>query len=255
MTLAGYDHLLAAARRLQWDDGAIDLTADAAAWPSVDAGARHRITELVAGFCVAERAVAEHLSPFAAAAGDRSLAAECFAVQAGDERRHARFFDRVAREVVRHDPDAADDGGLVTAGLRALFEHDLPALARRLAGGDASLAEGVGLYHLVLEGIVFAIGQQALTDELEAAAVLTGTLEGVRRVQGDERWHVGLGVMCLQDAGLRTDVGAAAERAAAAWGPDVATPQRVATVLAVHERRLAQTRPAEHRRRAVQSSI
>lgn len=242
MTLAGYDHLLAAARRLQWDDRAIDLRADAAAWPALDAGTRGRVAALVAGFCLAERAVAEHLAPFgaaAAAAGD-PVAAECFVVQAADERRHARFFTRVICEVVGLEPDGPVAAGLVTPELRRLFEDDLPALAVRLGGGYTSLAEAVGLYHLVLEGIVFAIGQQALTEELEAVGVLPGVLDGVRRVQGDERWHVGLGVMCLQDHGFESDVAAAAARAAGAWGPDVATPGRVDTVLAVHGRRVAQ---------------
>lgn len=233
MTLAGYDHLLAAARRLQWDADALDLTADAAAWPAVAPARRARITALVGGFRVAEHAVADHLAPFAAAAGARGDAAAraCFEMQAGDERRHARFFDRAADEVCGLGP--------VTPELRALFTDELPRLARALAGGEAALEDGVGLYHLVLEGIVFAIGQGALAAELDAAAVLPGLAEGVRRVQADERWHVGLGVLCLQDAARRANVAAYAAVAARAWGPDVATPARVEQVLAVHERRLA----------------
>jgi ribonucleoside-diphosphate reductase beta chain len=235
VTLAGYDHLLAAARRLQWDAEAIDLRPDAAAWPGVDPAARRRVATLIAGFRVAEHAVAEHLAPFADAAGDDRVARECFLVQAGDERRHARFFARVAAEVAGLDDDAS-----VSPALRALFEAELPALAARLARGDATLTEAVGLYHLVLEGIVFAVGQRALEDELRALAVLPGTLDGALRVQADERWHVGLGVMCLQDRSLTTDVTAAAARAATAWGPEIATPARVDAVLAVHGRRLAQ---------------
>ena len=43
-----------------------------------------------------------------------------------------------------------------------LFEERLPAMAGDLAAGRAGLADGVGLYHMLLEGIVFDAGQQAL---------------------------------------------------------------------------------------------
>lgn len=240
MALAGYAHLLAAGRRLQWDAEAIDLNRDAAAWPAVDDASRALVTTLVAGFCVAERAVAEQLSPFAAAAPD-AVARECFEVQAGDERRHARFFARVAEEVLGLD-SGAEAAALAGPAIVALFEEQLPVLAERLAGGTASLPEAVGYYHLVLEGIVFAVGQAALADELEALTVLPGTLDGVLRVQADERWHIGLGVMCLQAQGAGTgpDLGALAARAGAAWGARIATTARVDAVLAVHERRVGQ---------------
>jgi ribonucleoside-diphosphate reductase beta chain len=242
MTLAGFDHLLAAGQRLQWDAETLDLTADAAAWRAVPAAAAGRVRRLVAGFCVAEVAVAEHLEPFAPATADPRAQA-CFRLQQGDERRHARFFARVAREVVGLDPAGADP----VRGVRAvappevvrLFDTDLPALAARLAAGAARLEEGVGLYHLVLEGIVFSIGQTALLDELDALGTLPTVRDGLARVQGDERWHVGLGVMCLQAAGASADVEALAARAATAWGPHVATSGRVAHALATHRRRTA----------------
>lgn len=237
MTLAGYGHLLAAGQRLQWHAAGIDLSADARAWPQLAPAAADRIRRLVAGFCVAEVAVAAHLEPFVAAATDRQARA-CFRLQQGDEQRHARFFARVAREVVGLDPEAGARA-LAAPGIVRLFDTDLPALAQRLAAGTAVLDEAVGLYHLVLEGIVFAVGQAALLDELDAAGTLPGTREGVGRVQGDERWHVGLGVMCLQDAGARVDVGPAAARAATAWGPELATPERVAHAVAGHRRRTA----------------
>ena len=39
-----------------------------------------------------------------------------------------------------------------------LFEERLPALAAELRAGRAGLGEGVALYHMVLEGIVFDAG-------------------------------------------------------------------------------------------------
>jgi ribonucleoside-diphosphate reductase beta chain len=239
MTLAGYQHLLRAADRLRWDEAAIVLDGEAAALAALDAPSRAAITELVAGFCVAEVAVADHLAPFEAAADDPLLRA-CFSVQADDERRHARFFARVAREVVGIDP-VRDAAGLAAPGVRELFGDELPSTAARLAGGDVGLDDAVALYHLVLEGIVFHAGQEALGALLEDAGTLRGTAEGVRRVQGDERWHVGLGVRCLQDnaaAGADLDIADLERRGAACWGPVVARMVDVDAVLARHRRRL-----------------
>jgi ribonucleoside-diphosphate reductase beta chain len=213
----------------------LDLGGEAAALGGCDAAQRVRVRRLVAGFCVAEVAVAAHLAPFAAR-GSGADARACFALQAGDEARHARFFARVAVEVCGLDDAAVR--ALAGAELVALFEDDLPRVADALAADRAGLEDAVGLYHLVLEGIVFAIGQSALLDELDAVGGLPQTREGVARVQADERWHVGLGVLCLHERGAMVDVREPAARAAAAWGPDVATPERVAAVLAAHERRV-----------------
>jgi len=60
--------------RLQWNPAAIDLTADAAAWPELPPERRRRLLTLLAGFCVAEDAVAVQLTPFADAAREAKLA-------------------------------------------------------------------------------------------------------------------------------------------------------------------------------------
>jgi ribonucleoside-diphosphate reductase beta chain len=92
--------------RLQWNPAAIDLTPDARAWPELPAERRRRLTTLLAGFCVAEDAVAEHIEPFAAAAREATLASHeslmawVFFLQRRDEDRHARLFDRIAAELL-----------------------------------------------------------------------------------------------------------------------------------------------------------
>lgn len=234
--LAGYDHLLAAAHRLQWDERTIDLRGD-----RVPVGAADAIRRLVAGFWVAEHAVAEHLAPYVARAAPGAARAS-FAMQAADEARHARFFDRVAREILRIDP-AREARGLAGEQIVRLFDHDLPAQAALLAGDAEELAASVGLYHLVLEGIVFAIGQAALLELLDAAGGMPGTRDGVARVQADERWHVGLGVLSLQQLGRPVDVGDAAARAARAWGEDVVGADDVRRACAAHARRLGFVAP------------
>ncbi len=212
--LAGYEHLLRAAQRLRWDEAAIDLGADTRAWAALDEARRAPLRRLVAGFLVAEEAVAAALEPFVAAADD-PLVRACFAAQQADEERHARFFARVADEVVGVRPRDAP------RAVSALFTRRLPDTAAALARGEATLAEGVALYHLVLEGVVFAAGQEALVEALRDTG-LDGVRTGAARVQADERWHVGLGVRCLQDAGLAgrelEALLAEGERAARAWG-------------------------------------
>ena len=221
--------------RLQWDAAAIDLAQDARAWPGLPEERRRRLTTLLAGFCVGEDAVSEQLAPFGPAVKETSMASEetlmawVFFLQRRDEQRHALLFDRIAAEVLglpgataaerraaarEHAPEAVLE----------LFEERLPAIAAELEAGRTSLAEGVGLYHMVLEGIVFDAGQRALLDDL-ADGALPGVCEGVRRVERDERWHIGFGLRCLKEAqpspDLLEDLLARAEDAAAAWGEAV----------------------------------
>ena len=234
--LAGYDHLIAAARRLQWDAEAIELARDAARIPELPAFERATLAQLVGGFWVAEHAVAAELAPFLAAA-EAGSARECFSIQGTDEARHARFFDRVAGEVLGADPPVLR----AAAGARivSLFDRELPAAARALARDPRALPGAVALYHLVLEGIVFAVGQDALAELVQRVGGLPGVGDGAARVQNDERWHVGLGVLALQRLGAPVDVADRAAAAATAWSPAIATPERVARVMGAHERRLS----------------
>ena len=75
-------------------------------------------------------------------------------------------------------------------------------MAAELAAGRTGLREGVSLYHMLLEGVVFDAGQQALLDDL-ADGALPGVREGIERVERDERWHVGFGLRCLIETRAR----------------------------------------------------
>src|SRR4051794_15489279 len=119
--------------RLQWDPNAIDLAPDAAGWPELAPERRQRLTELLAGFRIAEDAVAEHLEPFGPAANN-SLVAWVLFLQRRDEQRHAVIFDRIAAEVIRLPGDTAEERRdaareLAPAGVLELFEERLPAMA------------------------------------------------------------------------------------------------------------------------------
>jgi ribonucleoside-diphosphate reductase beta chain len=221
--------------RLQWNAAAIDLAPDARAWPGLEPERRERLTALLAGFCVAEDAVAEHLAPYADVArtssleSQESLIAWVFFLQRRDEQRHALLFDRIGEEVLALPGTTPDERRAaareyVSPALLELFEERLPAMATELAAGRNGLHEAVCLYHMLLEGVVFDAGQRALLDDL-ADGVLPGVREGIERVERDERWHVGFGLRCLIEtepsAEVLSDLLARSEQAAACWGDAV----------------------------------
>jgi ribonucleoside-diphosphate reductase beta chain len=225
--LSTYSQIVA---KLQWEPTAIDLAPDARAWPELPDERRRRLTTLLAGFRVAEDAVADHLTPFADRAEHvDTMMMWIFFLQRRDEDRHASFFDRVAAEVLKLPGDTPADR-LAAAREHApapfleLFDVRLPEMAAELAAGRTGILDGISLYHMVLEGAVFTAGQRALLDDLEDD-VLPGVREGVRRVELDERWHVGFGVRCLTEAKdpevLLDQVLSRATEAAAAWGDSV----------------------------------
>ena len=221
--------------RLNWNPDAIDLAPDTRAWSVLPAERRRRLTTLLAAFCVAEEAVAAEIRPFADAArngrltSQESLVAWVFFLQRRDEQRHARLFDRLAAEVLGlpgATPAERREAARAHAppGVLDLFEVRLPALAAELAAGRTGLSEGVSLYHMLLEGVVFDAGHAALRDDL-ADGALPGVREGVGRVERDERWHVGFGLRCLIETQPSPehldDLVVRAGEAAEAWGDAV----------------------------------
>jgi ribonucleoside-diphosphate reductase beta chain len=218
--------------RLQWDPAAIDLTRDARAWPELPAERRRRLMTLLAGFRVGEDAVSEHIAPFADAAREATLASQeslmawVFFLQRRDEDRHARLVDRIAAEVLGLPGDTPAERREAAkvhapAGVVELFDARLPETATELAAGRTGLAEGVSLYHMLLEGVVFLAGQHALLEDL-ADGALPGVREGLERIQADERWHVGFGLRCLIECQpsreLLDELLARSEDATGAWG-------------------------------------
>jgi ribonucleoside-diphosphate reductase beta chain len=226
--------------RLQWNPSAIDLTPDAREWPRLPEERRRRLKTLLAGFRVGDDLVSEHIAPFADAArqgtltSQESLMAWVFFLQRRDEQRHAELFDRIAAEVLGL-PGATPAERRAAARAEAppamleLFEERLPAMAAEIAAGRKGLSEGVSLYHMLLEGVVFDAGQHTLLDDL-ADGALPGVYEGVRRVELDERWHIGFGLRCLIETQpsreLLEDLLARAEEAAEVWGDAVPAAMR-----------------------------
>ncbi|MBW0090975.1 ribonucleotide-diphosphate reductase subunit beta [Pseudonocardia sp. KRD-184] len=244
--ITGYAHFAQLAESLQWDETAIDFSADREAWPQLTEAENAQVLGLIAGFVIAETSVSGQLGAYEAAASDDSMAA-VFQAQARDEARHARFFDRVCAEVAgvpgalpaqRRDALHAHVGD----ELVDLFEHRLPATARRLAEDHAGLTAAVGMYHMVIEGVVLLAGQHAMLDALEGLSVgLPGVRRGMELVLRDERWHIGFGSRVVQSAAIGREEADAlleqGETAAKVWG-DLITAEAIETAVRQHRRRL-----------------
>ena len=246
MKLTGYSHFVQLAESLQWDETTLDFSADIEAWQKLEDAEREQLFGLVAGFCIAEAAVAQHLTNFQGAATVDDSMAECFRSQARDEARHSRFFDRVAGEVIGVPGTTRERldflRGSVNRDLVELFEGRLPAMAQRLADDQSNLSAAVGLYHMVLEGVVLLAGQNSMLDTLESLSVrLPGVQKGMELVLRDERWHIGFGSRIVQSADLVGDdvesILAQGEAAAKAWG-NLTSNEAIDSATQQHRRRL-----------------
>jgi len=245
--ITGYGHFVQLADSLQWDETSIDLTADAEAWPKLEQEEYDQVLGLLAGFCIGETSVATHLTSFHAAATTDDRMAEVFQAQARDEARHARFFDRVVREVagvpgenMTQRVDALRDR--VGPDLVELFEERLPAIAADVAEDHENLTAAVGLYHMILEGVVLTAGQHALLETLKGLSVgMPGTHKGMELVLRDERWHIGFGSRVIQSADVVDDqmeeLLTQGIKAASAWG-DLISTDDIGKVEHLHQRRL-----------------
>ena len=244
--ITGYGHFVQLAASLQWNEKDIDFSADREAWPQLADAENAKVLGLIAGFVVAETAVAGSLHSYRTAASDDSMEAT-FRAQARDEARHARFFDRVASDVAGVQGVTPTERRNVLRGhvgteLVDLFEERLPATAQRLAEGHEGLTAAVGLYHMVIEGVVLLAGQHAMLDALEGLSVgLPGVRKGMELVLRDERWHIGFGSRIVQSAEIGRDETDAlleqGETAAKVWG-DLITTDAIETAVRQHRRRL-----------------
>jgi ribonucleoside-diphosphate reductase beta chain len=245
--ITGYGHFVQLAESLQWDETTIDLGADVEAWPKLEQDEHDQVLGLLAGFCVGEVSVATHLTSFQAAASTDDRMLEVLQAQARDEARHARFFDRVVREVVGVPGDSMTDRidalrDRISPDLLELFEVRLPAIAAEVAEDHEQLTAAVGLYHMILEGVVLTAGQHALLQALKSCSVkMPGVLKGMELVLRDERWHIGFGSRVIQSADVVDDqmeeLLAQGTKAASAWG-DLIAQDDIAHVEHLHQRRL-----------------
>lgn len=188
-----------------WSATALDFAEDARDWRERLTGSQRRALILyLSMFLDGEEAVTVSLAPFLAAAPEEEDRAY-LATQIADEARHHVFFDRFLAEVVGlpggmgHRLRATASGR--TWGYRQVFGA-LDRLAARLRARPrdrALLAQGIALYHLVIEGMLAHPGQQALLRDFGPRhGVLPGFTAGMRLLSRDESRHIAFGIGLLR---------------------------------------------------------
>jgi ribonucleotide reductase beta subunit family protein with ferritin-like domain len=211
-----YADLYARWERGNWRATEIDLTQDRVDW-------RERMTDdqraatlwLFSLFLHGEDAVAEQLSPYIAAA-PKPEQRYFLTTQQADESRHAIFFARFLHEVAGVG-DGTPAGTLAATSDQLTWGHretfaalDEMADALRADPSPRRLAQGILLYHLVIEGAVAQPGQHVLEQALGRLDLLPGFQAGMREVSNDEQRHIAFGVKLLADL-LRDDPDAVRE--------------------------------------------
>ncbi|MFI4928061.1 MAG: ribonucleotide-diphosphate reductase subunit beta [Burkholderiales bacterium] len=199
------DRLYRLWERDTWSALALDFTRDTVEW-------REQLTEQhkrairwsYALFLDGEESVTVTLAPFMQAVTryeDRIF----LATQIADEARHHVFFDRWLREVAGIGADLAstlrDTRPDLTWGYRQVFaELDRAADRLRQHPGDrALLAQGIVLYHLVVEGMLAHTGQHFFREFGKNQGLFPGFQEGIAHVQRDESRHIAFGIQLLRE--------------------------------------------------------
>ena len=220
-----------------WSAKAIDFSQDAVDW-------RERMTDETreamlwncALFLDGEESVTVTLAPFMAALTryeDRIF----LGTQIADEGRHHVFFDRYLREVAGIGTDFASTLDAtrpkLTWGYTQVF-NELDRVADQIRlhpHNKALLAQGITIYHLVVEGMLAHTGQHFLREYTAKNQIFPGFLQGVKLIARDESRHIAFGIQVLREL-VTTDP--ACKKAAIAmlnkvlpWAAGVFTPPNV----------------------------
>jgi ribonucleotide reductase beta subunit family protein with ferritin-like domain len=176
--------------RTQWHERFSDLERRAALWN-------------YAMFFHGEDSVADNLSPYIDAA-PREEQKYFLATQQADEARHAVFFGRFMKEVV----GTGDTIGAsleatrpeLTWGFRKVFARlDRMADELRRDCSRPKLAQGITLYHMIIESTLARPGQHFIDSYLDKRDLLPGFRSGMKHVSLDEQRHIAFGVKLLSD--------------------------------------------------------
>lgn len=201
--------------RLHWQAEELDFSTDLDQWQQMPEENKARLLFTLNNFYHGEDIVAETLAPYIQAAPevDQKL---FLTTQLVDEARHVVFFDRFYTEVVNLDgrdlrARLETIRPSLPQGFDALFYQDLVDVSQRITREPESLealADGVMLYHLVLEGALALTGQRFVLDYLRKQDLLPAFRSGFTAVTRDESRHVVFGTLLLRDL-IRRDPGLA----------------------------------------------
>jgi hypothetical protein len=150
-----------------------------------------------------EDSVADNLSPYIDAAPKQEQK-YFLATQQADEARHAVLFGRFMREVAQAGTDTASalqaTDPHLTWGFRHVFARlDRMAHELRRDRSRPKLAQGIALYHVIIEATLAQPGQHFIEESLTRRELLPGLREGIRHVSRDEQRHIAFGVKMLSE--------------------------------------------------------
>lgn len=188
-----------------WSAKNLDFTQDAIDWQEKHTDQQRRaILWNYAMFLDGEESVTVTLAPFLNAVPryeDRIY----LATQIADEARHHVFFDRFLREVCHIGQDYQSTleatRSQLSWGYRQVFT-ELDRVSDRLRRAPNSLpllAQGVALYHLVVEGMLAHSGQHFLRDYSSKTGLFPGFSQGITMISRDESRHIAFGIQLLRE--------------------------------------------------------
>ena len=200
----GADRLYRLWETNHWSATELDFTQDIQDWRTrLTDAQRQAFMWFAAQFLDGEEAVTVTLAPFMEPLHryeDRVF----LATQIADEARHHVFFDRFLCEVVGIGNDYATTLAAVrpelTYGYSMVF-GELDRIAdrlRRFPRDQPLLAQGIMLYHVLIEAMIAHTGQHFLREFCTAAEVLPGFRQGILAVARDESRHIAFGVRALR---------------------------------------------------------
>lgn len=188
-----------------WSAKNLDFSQDAKDWQEkLTEQQRRAILWNYAMFLDGEESVTVTLAPFLNAA-PRYEDRVYLATQIADEARHHVFFDRFLREVCHIGQDYSSTleatRPQLTWGYRQVFD-ELDRVSDRLRLNPQSLpllAQGIAIYHLVIEGMLAHTGQHYLRDYSAAHGLFPGFHLGINMVARDESRHIAFGIQLLRE--------------------------------------------------------
>lgn len=178
-----------------WDPAAIDMTADAEDWKSLNDEAQDRILRLCAQFVAGEEAVTEDIQPFIRAmAAEGRIGDEMYLTQfAFEEAKHVQAFriwlDTLGVTVDLHS-HVRDN-----PGYRALFYEELPAALNALTDDPSphNQVRASVTYNHIIEGSLALTGYYAWNHVCTVRDIFPGMRRIIRRIGDDERRHMAWG--------------------------------------------------------------
>ena len=190
--------------RQNWQSHTIDFSEDRRHWATMHAELREQMAWNLSSFFVGEERVTTQFSGLVMSY--ESQAEEAFlTTQQVDEARHAQHFNRVFERVFAFDGSYEQRLRKARQDLNddylALFDGHLVDAHQALLDDPSSIerkVDFVTLYHMVIEGMLALTGQYFQTDSLEKRGILSGHLEGFKKISRDEHRHVAYGTWFLQ---------------------------------------------------------